>query len=111
VERKALKITHTRVVAAAQKALSERKPDPAPSLLKVKGCEIPQSISALMVGATGPYGITAPRGEALRANEPEIVLDWAVMAQPIWVDWRKLSIYGGTNEIQRNVMATAFMGK
>jgi alkylation response protein AidB-like acyl-CoA dehydrogenase len=39
------------------------------------------------------------------------VPDWAVMAQLIWVDWRKLSIYGGTNEIQRNVMATAFMGK
>jgi hypothetical protein len=68
VERKALKITPMRVVAAARKALSERKPDPAPSLLKVKGSEIPQSISALMVGATGPYGITAPRGEALRAR-------------------------------------------
>jgi alkylation response protein AidB-like acyl-CoA dehydrogenase len=39
------------------------------------------------------------------------VPDWEVMAQLIWVDWRKLSIYGGTNKIQRNVMATAFIGK
>jgi alkylation response protein AidB-like acyl-CoA dehydrogenase len=111
VELKALEITTMRVVAAEQKALGERKPDPASSLLKVKGSEILQSISALMVEAAGPYGIAAPIEEAPEgANEPEIVPDWAAMAQPIWMNWRKLSIYGGTNEIQRNIMAKAFLG-
>jgi alkylation response protein AidB-like acyl-CoA dehydrogenase len=111
VELKALEITTMRVVAAEQRALGERKPDPASSLLKVKGSEILQSISALMVEAAGPYGIAAPMEEATAgANEPEIVPDWAAMAQPIWMNWRKLSIYGGTNEIQRNIMAKAFLG-
>jgi pimeloyl-CoA dehydrogenase large subunit len=111
VELKALEITTMRVVAAEQKALGERKPDPASSLLKVKGSEILQSISALMVEAAGPYGIAAPMEEAPEgANEPEIVPDWAAMAQPLWMNWRKLSIYGGTNEIQRNIMAKAFLG-
>ena len=110
IELKALEITTMRVVAEEQKRLGQGKPDPASSILKVKGSEIMQSISELMVEAAGPYGLPAAAPDEDRWNEPEIAPEWAVLAQPTYFNWRKLSIYGGSNEIQRNIMAKAFLG-
>jgi pimeloyl-CoA dehydrogenase large subunit len=112
VELKALEMTTMRVLAGEQKRLGQGKPDPASSILKIKGSEIMQAISALYVEAAGPYGLPSPaiQVEEEGANEPEIAPDWALMAQPTYFNWRKLSIYGGSNEIQRNIMAKAFLG-
>ena len=44
------------------------------------------------------------------SNEPPVGPDYAAEAAPIYFNWRKISIYGGSNEIQRNVIAKAILG-
>ena len=107
---KALEMTTLRVLANENKRLAEGKPDPASSVLKIRGTEIQQAISELFVEAAGPYGLVGADPELDRWNEPELAPEWATMAQPTYFNWRKQSIYGGSNEIQRNIMAKAFLG-
>jgi alkylation response protein AidB-like acyl-CoA dehydrogenase len=104
VQLKALEMTTLRVLADENRALKDRKPNPASSVLKIRGTEIQQAISELYVMAAGPYGMAAapPGADAM----PE----WTELAQATYFNWRKQSIYGGSNEIQKNIMAKAFMG-
>jgi len=44
------------------------------------------------------------------ANEPADDQDWAAPAAPGYFNYRKVSIYGGSNEIQRNIIAKAVLG-
>jgi len=108
VDLKALEMTTLRVVAKASQG--DRKPDPASSILKVKGSEILQSITELYLEAAGPYALPSVPEHADGTNQPEVAPDWARTAAPIYLNWRKLSIYGGSNEIQRQIMAKAFLG-
>jgi alkylation response protein AidB-like acyl-CoA dehydrogenase len=43
------------------------------------------------------------------SNEPDDA-DWAAPAAPTYFNYRKTSIYGGSNEIQRNILAKAVLG-
>ncbi len=43
-------------------------------------------------------------------NEPVIGPDYATEAAPMYFNYRKVSIYGGSNEIQRNIVAKAILG-
>ncbi|WP_376089933.1 acyl-CoA dehydrogenase family protein [Roseomonas sp. CCTCC AB2023176] len=108
VQLKALEMTTMRVVAKA--AGGDRKPDPASSILKVRGSEILQSITELYLEAAGPYALPAVPEPREGANEPEVAPDWATTVAPTYLNWRKLSIYGGSNEVQRSIMAKAFLG-
>ena len=104
VQLKALEMTTLRVLADENRALKDRKPNPASSVLKIRGTEIQQAVSELYVMAAGPYGLAATG-----VGEGELP-DWTVLAQGTYFNWRKQSIYGGSNEIQKNIMAKAFMG-
>ena len=44
------------------------------------------------------------------SNEPPVGLDWAAPLAPGYFNYRKVSIYGGSNEIQRNIIAKAVLG-
>ena len=44
------------------------------------------------------------------SNEPPEDLDWAAPAAPAYFNYRKMTIYGGSNEIQRNILAKAVLG-
>ena len=44
------------------------------------------------------------------SNEPPEDLDWATPAAPAYFNYRKTTIYGGSNEIQRNIIAKAVLG-
>jgi alkylation response protein AidB-like acyl-CoA dehydrogenase len=103
VQLMALEMTTLRVLADENRQLKARRPNPASSVLKIRGTEIQQAISELYVMAAGPYGLAAA-GEA--DDEP----DWTALAQGTYFNWRKQSIYGGSNEIQKNIMAKAFLG-
>ena len=105
VQLKALEMTTLRVLADENRQLKERKPNPASSVLKIRGTEIQQAISELYVMAAGPYGMAA--GEA---GETDALPEWTALAQATYFNWRKQSIYGGSNEIQKNIMAKAFLG-
>jgi len=91
VELMALEITNLRVLAAEAE---RRSPGPEASLLKIKGSEIQQAISELMLHAAGPRA-QSQRGAAIAAR---------------YLNLRKTSIYGGSNEIQKNISAQTILG-
>jgi pimeloyl-CoA dehydrogenase large subunit len=108
VELKALEITQLRVVAS-ERNRDPKKPDPYSSMLKIKGAEIQQAVSELMLEIVGPYALPyAPDAEG--ANEPPVGPEWAAPIAPTYFNWRKISIYGGSNEIQKNIIAKAILG-
>jgi pimeloyl-CoA dehydrogenase large subunit len=111
VELKALEMTQLRVVANERNRKGNR-PDPASSILKIKGSEIQQTISELLLEVVGPYALPY-QPEYLdeeRWNEPPVGPDWGPSLAPSYFNTRKVSIYGGTNEIQKNIIAKAILG-
>src|ERR1700731_4674120 len=96
VELKALEMTQLRVLAAERNRKGNR-PDPASSILKIKGSEIQQTISELLLEVVGPYALPY-QPEYLdeeRWNEPPVGPDWAPSLAPTYFNTRKVSIYGG----------------
>jgi pimeloyl-CoA dehydrogenase large subunit len=111
VELKALEMTQLRVVAG-ERHRTDNKPDPASSILKIKGSEIQQATTELLLEVVGPYAMPyqPEREDDERWNEPPIGPDWAGPVAPTYFNWRKTTIYGGTNEIQKNIIAKAILG-
>ena len=108
IELKALEMTQLRVVSAEKQGKS-KKPDPASSILKLKGSEIQQGISELLMEVVGPYAMPyQPETEGW--NEPPIGAEYAGPLAPTYFNWRKISIYGGSNEIQKNIISKAILG-
>ena len=110
VELKALEMSVMRVIANETKRAGSGKPDPTTSVLKIKGTEIQQGVSELLMKAAGPYAWVDGDPDAEGSNEWDVAPDWAFGLAGIYFNWRKQSIYGGSNEIQRNIMAKAFLG-
>jgi pimeloyl-CoA dehydrogenase large subunit len=111
VELKALEMTQLRVVAAEAKR-AKGKPDPASSILKIKGSEIQQATTELLMEVVGPYALPYRQEHEDEEgwNEPPIGPDWASTIAPTYFNTRKVSIYGGSNEIQKNIIAKAILG-
>lgn len=111
VELMALEITQLRVISAA---LSEHAgPDPRTSMLKLKGSQIQQATTELLLELAGPYALPlGPQSEAPYPgwNKPDAGPSWASIATGTYFNWRKVSIYGGSNEIQRGIIAKAILG-
>ncbi len=102
-----LEITNMRMLVAEQKA---GKPGPMSSILKIRGTEIQQQLAELSMDAVGVYA--NPWIEAaLEANwngEP-VGPEYAAAKTPYYLFRRKASIYGGSNEIQKNVLTKAVL--
>jgi pimeloyl-CoA dehydrogenase large subunit len=111
VELKALEMTQLRVIAG-ERNRERGKPDPTSSVLKIKGSEIQQATSELLMDVVGPYALPyqAEREDGERWNEPPVGPDWASTIAPTYFNLRKVSIYGGSNEIQRGIIAKAILG-
>ncbi|GAO38553.1 putative acyl-CoA dehydrogenase [Sphingomonas changbaiensis NBRC 104936] len=103
----ALEYTELRTLASEA---SGRGPGPESSLLKIKGTEIQQRITELALEAVGHYGAPYFRGFGEGDNEHPIGPDYAHRAAPTYFNGRKTSIYGGSNEIQRNIIAKMVLG-
>ena len=109
VDLKALELTQLRVVSASKKA--DGKPDPFSSILKIKGTELQQDTTELVMDAGGPLGMTGWAQElAAMSNEPPLGPDWAPALAGPYLFLRAASIYGGTNEIQKNILTKAVLG-
>jgi pimeloyl-CoA dehydrogenase large subunit len=108
VELQALEMTVMRVISNEKRR--GNKPDPTTSVLKIKGTEIQQGVSELLMKAAGPYAWVDGDPEAEGSNDLDVAPDWAFGLAGTYFNWRKQSIYGGSNEIQRNIMAKAFLG-
>jgi len=109
VELKALEMTELRVVAERTRS---NKPDPASSILKIKGSEIQQIITELLLEVVGPYALPdqTAHDESERWNEPPVGPDWGGPLAAQYFNTRKTTIYGGSNEIQKNIIAKAILG-
>ncbi len=108
IEMMALEMTVLRVLSYES---SGRGPGPEASLLKIKGTEVQQALTELMVEAVGPYGM--PFDPAYLEGETEHSVfgnDDAAPLAPYYVNYRKASIYGGSNEIQKNIITQMILG-
>jgi alkylation response protein AidB-like acyl-CoA dehydrogenase len=103
----ALEYTELRTLAGEA---SGKGPGPESSLLKIKGSEIQQRITELALEAVGHYGAPYFRGFGDGDNEHPIGPDYAHRAAPTYFNTRKTTIYGGSNEIQRNIIAKMVLG-
>jgi pimeloyl-CoA dehydrogenase large subunit len=110
IDLKALELTQLRVVAADARRGATGRPDPASSILKIKGSEIQQATTHLLMEVMGPYALPYQGHEVDGSNEPFDGPDYAVHAAPSYFNNRKVSIYGGSNEIQKNIIAKAVLG-
>ncbi|MGY4430808.1 pimeloyl-CoA dehydrogenase large subunit [Bradyrhizobium sp. F1.13.1] len=110
VRLKALEMTHLRVVANASKRQKGTQ-DPASAFLKIKSSEIQQATAGLLLDVVGPYGAPYLSGEDIESrNAPPIGPDWAAAIAPAYFNVRKVSIYGGSDEIQKSIIAKAILG-
>jgi len=80
---------------------------PESSILKIKGTEIQQRITELTVEAIGYYGYPDERN--FGDNEYPVGPEFAAGEAGHYFNMRKASIYGGSNEIQRNIIAKAVL--
>lgn len=80
-------------------------------MLKIRGTEIRQEITALMRKAMGPYARPFVSA-ALDADYAEAPIGPAEAASVAaqYFNNRKLSIYGGSNEIQHNIISKMILG-
>jgi alkylation response protein AidB-like acyl-CoA dehydrogenase len=96
----ALELTTMRVAANS----TEGKPHPASSVLKLKGSVLQQQVSELVLDLAGPAGLASGAGDGSDLTE------WERLAGPLYLNLRKASIYGGSNEVQRQIIARGILG-
>jgi alkylation response protein AidB-like acyl-CoA dehydrogenase len=86
------------------------RPGAESSMLKCRNTDLQLMISELSVEAVGYYVMPFIRDTWARTNEPRPGPDYAAPIGPYYFNLRKASIYAGSNEIQRNIMAKAVLG-
>jgi alkylation response protein AidB-like acyl-CoA dehydrogenase len=96
----ALELTALRVVAHS----ADGKPHPASSVLKLRGSELYQAATELLLDLAGPMAVASGAGPGSE------VPAWARVAAPEYLNHRKVSIYGGSNEVQRTIIAGTILG-
>jgi alkylation response protein AidB-like acyl-CoA dehydrogenase len=103
----AMATTNLRTIAAAAQG---QAPGAESSMLKIKGTVIRQEINALTRQAAGPYAMPFV-SEALDegSNVAPVGPDYAMPATQAYFNNRKLSIYGGSNEVQRQIISKAIL--
>lgn len=103
----ALEYTELRSLAGEN---AGKGPGPESSVLKIKGSEIQQRLTELALEAVGHYGAPYFRGFGEGDNQHPIGPDYAHRTAPTYFNTRKTTIYGGSNEIQRNIIAKMVLG-
>ncbi|MBN3846906.1 pimeloyl-CoA dehydrogenase large subunit [Paraburkholderia sp. Ac-20342] len=103
-----MKTTNLRVIAAVA---GGGVPGAESSMLKIRGTEIRQEISSLTRRAMGAYAQPFVE-EALHEGFDGVPVgpDEAASAAALYLNNRKLSIFGGSNEIQKNIIAKMILG-
>jgi alkylation response protein AidB-like acyl-CoA dehydrogenase len=87
------------------------QPGPASSIMKVLGSEMNQLVSELAVQAVQYYGAPfQPEARVPGSNIDPVGPDYAVPVMPKYLNFRAASIYAGSNEIQRGIMAKLVLG-
>jgi len=95
----ALEYSELRTVA---KSISGQGPGPESSLLKIRGTELQQRVQELMLYVAGNF--------AGAQTSDSIGNDFADRARVEYMYGRAATVYGGSNEIQKNIIAKAILG-
>ncbi|QRY46831.1 acyl-CoA dehydrogenase family protein [Mycolicibacterium boenickei] len=95
----ALELTQMRVTSDS----ADGKPSPASSVLKLRGSQLQQTATELLVEVAGADALPYEAGDIA---SPE----WAQHAAPHYLNYRKTSIYGGSNEVQRTIISSTILG-
>lgn len=93
-----LELTAVRVSGGSE----DGRPNPASSILKLCGSQLQQDVLELAVDISGPMAMV---WDAL-----ESVPDWAARSVPTYLNYRKATIYGGSSEVQRGIVAATILG-
>ncbi|MEJ6537895.1 MAG: acyl-CoA dehydrogenase family protein [Mycobacterium sp.] len=72
------------------------KPNPASSILKLRGSQLQQAVTELLVEVAGPDALPVETGAHNPASK--------------YLNFRKTSIYGGSNEVQRSIISATILG-
>lgn len=95
----ALELTQLRVVSNS----ADGKPNPASSVLKLRGSELQQAVTELLIDIAGPDMVPVRADEIASPG-------WAQRSGPSYLNYRKTTIYGGSSEVQRTIIASTILG-
>ena len=108
IELTALEFTELRALLSAEQG---EAPGVEANMLKIRGTEVQQKISEMLMKAMGYYALPyVPEAMEYGWNEAPIGPEYASGLAPAYFNMRKTTIYGGTNEIQRNIIARMVLG-
>ena len=103
IELTALEYTELRALMSAQ---GGGEPGVEANMMKIRGTDLQQKITEMLMKAMGVYAAPyIPEAMAHGWNEEPVGPDYAAPLASAYFNMRKASIYGGTNEIQRNIIA------
>ncbi len=104
----AMELTELRILSALA---AGQNVGPESSLLKTRGTELQQAVTELALEAAGSYGLPFDASTPLEGdNFQPVGPDSANGVAQDYFNTRKVSIYAGSNEIQRNIMAKLVLG-
>ena len=107
IDLEALEFTELRTLAAIAEG---GHPGAESSILKIRGTEIQQRLTELFVEAAGQYILPYEGPDGFESNRTPAGPDYASSSVAQYLNYRKTSIYGGSNEIQKNIIAKAILG-
>ncbi|WP_410870049.1 acyl-CoA dehydrogenase family protein [Nocardia sp. A7] len=96
----ALELTQLRVVSGS----SDGKPNPASSVLKLRGTDLQQAATQILVDIAGPDSLPDAAGADITSPH------WAQRSTAAYLNYRKTSIYGGSSEVQRSIISSTILG-
>ena len=111
MELMALEITNLKLISEEDKA---HAPGPEASMLKIKGSEIQQTLTELCMQALGPYALPwLHDGQDLAGSSQPLAENFAVRdtgTSGSYFNTRKTTIYGGSSEVQKNIISQMILG-
>ena len=102
-----LEFTELRLLSALENGAH---PGAESSILKIRGTEIQQELTELFVEAAGEYALIYPGPHGHGDNAKPAGPEYAAQSVSKYLNMRKTSIYGGSNEIQKNIISKHVLG-
>jgi alkylation response protein AidB-like acyl-CoA dehydrogenase len=106
-ELKALEFTQLRILST--QVAGADKPDPRSSILKLRGSRLQQDITELLTDIVGPQGLDFVDSREVRTKFTTLP-HGAADALKTYFNYRKVSIYGGSSEVQLGIISKALLG-
>ncbi|MFL2698471.1 MAG: acyl-CoA dehydrogenase family protein, partial [Gammaproteobacteria bacterium] len=103
----ALEMTELRLLSELENG---GHPGAESSILKIKGTEIQQGLTEIYVEAAGEYALMYPGAGGYGSNDKPSGPEHAAVSLERFLNFRKTSIYGGSNEIQKNIISKFVLG-